>query len=50
MGFTWVILDATEGTSHILEESYQLSTELEDDDLHLFESIMNMKPNEQSAD
>tara|TARA_B110000438_G_C15497359_1_gene514111 strand:+ start:465 stop:629 length:165 start_codon:yes stop_codon:yes gene_type:complete len=39
-----------EGNSHILEESYDAITELENDDSQLFDLIMNIKPNEQPID
>ena len=49
-GFGYNLEITTEGTSHILEESYQMSTELENDDSQLFNSLMNTKPNDQSFD
>ena len=49
-GFGYNLAITTEGTSHILQEKYEVSTELENDDYHLFESIMNIKPNEQSVE
>lgn len=49
-GFGYNLVITAEGTSHILEESYDVITELENDDSQLFDSIMNIKPNEQSID